>query len=494
VAEPADRSRARRTGTGLLAAVATLPALTAVLHPWRDQLAVATILLLYLLAVVIVGVAGTPASAAVAAVTGFLLVNWFYVPPYHTFAIGRRDNLVALVVFVAVAVTTGVLVDVSARHRVDAARAQLDRDAMAYFGSIPIEEADAAAVLAHIRRTFGLAWVALEEDSTSGGTGGSGGSGGSGGRRLLLASGRRPDHGGPLVRVPAGEGGVELVASAPAAIALDRTPLSQLAAVAERARQAEELVAEQSRMEETERARVALLAAVGHDLRTPLAAIKAAVSALRSPAAAFSAGEQAQLLADVETGADRLGELVANLLDLSRLQTGALAVQPHPVQADEVAARALLDTPPGRVALDVPEDLPAVLADPALLERVLANLVANAIAHGAGSPVEVTGSLRPVAAGTAGAAGAVAGPDRDGACAVVLCVVDHGPGVPLQRRGEMLHAFRRLDDSRTGGLGLGMAVVAGFCDAMSVGLELLDTPGGGLTVALSVPVASAVPR
>ncbi len=132
-----------------------------------------------------------------------------------------------------------------------------------------------------------------------------------------------------------------------------------------------------------------------------------------------------------------------------------------------------------------------MLADPALLERVLANLVANAIAHGAGSPVEVTGSLRPVSAGTAGAAG---GPAPDAACAVVLCVVDHGPGVPPQRRGEMLQAFRRLDDSRTGGLGLGMAVVAGFCDAMGVGLELLDTPGGGLTVALSVPVAAAVPR
>jgi two-component system sensor histidine kinase KdpD len=121
------------------------------------------------------------------------------------------------------------------------------------------------------------------------------------------------------------------------------------------------------------------------------------------------------------------------------------------------------------VRLDVPEDLPPVLADPALLERVLANLVANALAHGGGAAVEVTGARTPDA--------------------VALCVVDHGPGVPREQRGAMLQAFRRLDDSRTGGLGLGMAVVAGFCEAMRVGLDLTDTPGGGLTVRLTVPVA-----
>ena len=297
--------------------------------------------------------------------------------------------------------------------------------------------------------------------------------------------------------MPAGEGGVELVASAPAAIALDRTPLSQLAAVAERARQAEELVAGQSRMEENERARVALLAAVGHDLRTPLAAIKAAVSALRTPAATFTAAEEAQLLADVETGADRLGELVANLLDLSRLQTGALAVQPHPVQADEVAARALLETPPGRVTFDVPEDLPAVLADPP--ERVLREPRRQCDRPRAGR--------RSRSPGRCGRVPRAGGDGRPGGSTVrragrpgrrlrgrALRRRPRARGT-LQRRGEMLpQAFRRLDDSRSGGLGLGMAVVAGFCDAMGVGLELLDTPGGGLTVALSVPVAAAVPR
>jgi two-component system sensor histidine kinase KdpD len=454
-------ARPSRTATGLLAAAVILPVLTAVLHPWRDTLALQTILLLYLLAVVVVAVAGTPVSAAAAALLAFLLVNWFYVPPYHTLVVGGRDNLVALVVFVAVAVITGVLVDVAGRRRADATRAELQRDTMADFTRVPLEEADAAAVLAHIRRTFGLPWAALEDAD----------------QRPLLASGTRP-AGGPLLRVPAGSQGTVLAAATPPTLALDRTSLGQLAAVAERAREAEELVSGTTRLEETERARVALLSAVGHDLRTPLAGIKAAVSVLRSPGARFTPEQQGELLADIESAADRLGELVANLLDLSRLQTGALVVHPQPVRADEAAAGAVLDAPPGRVTLDVPEDLPPLLADPVLLERVLANLVANALVHAKGSPVEVLGRL---------------GNDGAGRVAVRLSVVDHGPGVPPQRRADMLVPFRRLDDSRTGGLGLGMAVVSGFCEAMGVQLDLLGTEGGGLTVELAVPVVGREP-
>jgi two-component system sensor histidine kinase KdpD len=450
-----------RTAAGLLAGGAILPALTAVLHPWRDALALQTILLLYLLAVVVVAVAGTAASAAAAALLAFLLVNWFYVPPYHTLAIGRRDNVVALVVFVAVAVITGVLVDLAGRRRAEATRAELQRDTMAGFSRIPLEEADAAAVLAHIRRTFGLPWAALEDAD----------------QRLLLASGTRPDE-GELVRVPAGDEGNVLIAASPPTLALDRTSLTQLAAVAERARQAEELVAGATRLEETERARVALLSAVGHDLRTPLSAIKAAVSVLRSPDARFSPEEERQLLADIESGTDRLGELVANLLDLSRLQTGSLVLHTQPVRADEVAGAALLDVPPGRVTLDVPEDLPPLLADPVLLERVLANLVANALTHGGGSPVEVV---------------ARAETGRDSGGGVRLSVVDHGPGVPRERREDVFVPFQRLDDSRTGGLGLGMAVVSGLSEAMGIRLRLLGTEGGGLTVELSVPVAGRTP-
>jgi two-component system sensor histidine kinase KdpD len=296
-------------------------------------------------------------------------------------------------------------------------------------------------------------------------------------KRPLLASGTHPDD-GSLIRVPAGNQGTVLVAASPPTLALDRTSLAQLAAVAERARQAEELVAGASRLEETERARVALLRAVGHDLRTPLSAIKAAVSVLRNPGATFSPEEEGQLLADIESGTDRLGDLVANLLDLSRLQTGAVVVHAQPVRADEVAAAALLDVPPGRVTLDVPEDLPPLLADPVLLDRVLANLVANALTHGGGSGVEVVGR---------------AGPGGDGGDVVRLSVVDHGPGVPPQRREEVLVPFQRLDDSRSGGLGLGMAVVSGFSEAMGVRLRLLGTEGGGLTVELTVPVARREP-
>ena len=153
--------------------------------------------------------------------------------------------------------------------------------------------------------------------------------------------------------------------------------------LAERARQARQLSPEGNAI------RTALLAAVSHDLRTPLASIKAASSSLRSTDVEWSATDEAALLATIEESADRLDALVANLLDMSRLQTGS--VEPHlrPVDLDEIVPTALSGLPPSAlVELNVAEELPLVVADPGLLERVLANLVENAVRHGGeGRPV-----------------------------------------------------------------------------------------------------------
>jgi two-component system sensor histidine kinase KdpD len=217
--------------------------------------------------------------------------------------------------------------------------------------------------------------------------------------------------------------------------------------------------------------RTALLAAVSHDLRSPLASAKASVSALRDAGVPWSPQEQAELLATADESLDRLTRLVENLLDLSRLQAGALAVFPHPVGLEDVLPAVLAELGPdgARVGLRLPAELPEVSADPGLLERILANLVANALRH---APAD-----RPplVSASALG--------DR-----VEVRVVDQGPGVPESEWDRIFVPFQRLGDrDNTTGVGLGLALARGLAEAMGGGLVPEHTPGTGLTMVLSLP-------
>jgi two-component system sensor histidine kinase KdpD len=212
---------------------------------------------------------------------------------------------------------------------------------------------------------------------------------------------------------------------------------------------------------------------VGHDLRTPLASIKAAAGSLRDAQLHLSDDDRGELAATVEESADRLTSVVNNLLDSSRIATGAVAPMLQPVRYDEIALlalRGLDDT--DRVRLDLADDLPEVLADPGLLERVIANLVDNGLRHGRGSPVTVRGSAFPPST------------------RVELRVVDAGPGVPRGRADLLFAPFQRLGDRDPGGLGLGLSVARGFTEAMDGTLAAEDTPGGGLTMVVSLPAAT----
>jgi two-component system sensor histidine kinase KdpD len=223
--------------------------------------------------------------------------------------------------------------------------------------------------------------------------------------------------------------------------------------------------------------RTALLAAVGHDLRTPLAGIKAAASSLRQTDVEWSPEERGELVRTIEESADRLNGVVDNLLDASRLQAGALAVGLEPVALDEVVAAALLDVSRDaeRVSVDVPEDLAPVLADRGLLQRVLVNVLDNALGHGASPhPVEVVA--------------------RAGAESAKLEVVDHGAGVTEAERERLFEPFDRLDDSGPEGVGLGLSVARGFVAAMNGAMAADQTPGGGLTMRIRLPLAPVHPR
>jgi two-component system sensor histidine kinase KdpD len=259
-----------------------------------------------------------------------------------------------------------------------------------------------------------------------------------------------------------------------AVVAAAVSTLVDLAAT--RGYEAERATEEAAVLAAANRTRAALLAAVSHDLRTPLAGAKAAVTSLRSADVSWSEGEQAELLVTADESLDRLIRLVENLLDMSRLQAGAVVLDIQSVALEEVVPRALDDVEPGAdISLVLPETVPEVRADAGLLERVVANVVANALAHAAGSHVSV-----------------VAEHVGDN---VELRVVDHGPGVPESAYEQIFLPFQRLDDATAvRGVGLGLALSRGLVEAMSGTLMPESTPGGGLTMVLTMPAAMTGPR
>jgi K+-sensing histidine kinase KdpD len=411
---------------------------------------------------VVVSLVGGLTAGVLAAVLSFLVANFFLTPPYHTFAVEDRDSVIALVVFLLVAVTVSVLVDIAASRQAAAARSEAEADVLGRMAAEPLAERSAEDVLAEVAGTFGLTGVALVESDDDTGADGT-----------VLARVGPAFHGPGTVNVSAG-GNRRLLGAGPELFAEDRRLLENLALAASSAVDAQALAGEASRareLAEVDRLRSALLAAVGHDLRTPLAGIKAAATTLREPGVTLADADRDELLAMIEQSTDRLGDLIANLLDLSRLQAGALSLRLRPVAVDEVVARALLDRHLGEVVNAVDDDLPLALADPGLLERVLANLVDNAHRHASARPsVEVRAEAT--------------------ATAVEVMVVDHGPGVPESEWDRIFVPFQRLDDrSGDAGVGLGLAIARGFTDAMGGTVRPGATPGGGLTMTVTLPLA-----
>ncbi|HEY7144794.1 MAG TPA: DUF4118 domain-containing protein [Streptosporangiaceae bacterium] len=440
--------------------VAGLPLVTAGLVAWQRHLGLADDLLVYLVAVVVVAVVGGFWPAVLAAVTSSLLLNWYFTRPIHTLTIADPQNLLALLLFITVAVTVSSVVHLAAHRAQQAARSGEEAARLLALAQTVLGGADTpAGVLDNLTGTCGGSAVLLER---------------AGGQWVRVAVSGTAPAGAPVTRVLARPGLTLAIAgqdrtvstrlldgfAAQAAAALDRDRLRTQAAQAE-------ALAEGNRM------RTALLAAVSHDLRTPLASIKASVSTLRQTDVQWTAADEAALLATIEQGADRLDALIGNLLDMSRLAAGSLRPFLRPTAIDEVAPVALrgLDAS-GSVQLAVPDGLPLVRTDPGLLERVLANLFANALAY---SPPGQPPVLQA----------------READDTVVLEVIDYGPGVPDESKARMFEPFERLTARGTGtGVGLGLAVVKGFLDTMGGSVVAADTPGGGLTIEVVLPAAS----
>ncbi|MGW9043489.1 DUF4118 domain-containing protein [Streptomyces lydicus] len=429
--------------------------------------------LLFLFLTVVAALLGGQLPALASAAVGSLLLNFYFTPPTHTLTVSDPKNIVAIVIFFAVAVSVASVVDLAARRTHQAARLRAESEILSFLaGSVLRGETTLTALLERVRETFGMDTVALLERSSDVDPWTCAGRvGGLNEARPLL----RPEDADVDMPVsdhmalaltgrvlPAEDRRVLAAFAAQAAVVLDR---QRLVGEAERARE----------LAEGNRIRTALLAAVSHDLRTPLASIKASVTSLRSDDVAWSPEDEAELLAGIEAGADRLDHLVGNLLDMSRLQTGTVTPLIREIDLDEVVPMALGGVPEDSVTLDIPEELPMVAVDPGLLERSVANLVENAVKYS------------PDGEGVLVAASALG--DR-----VELRIADRGPGVPDSAKDRIFEPFQRYGDvPRGAGVGLGLAVARGFAEAMGGTLAAEDTPGGGMTMVLTLRAAAGRP-
>ncbi|MDH6182157.1 two-component system sensor histidine kinase KdpD [Microbacteriaceae bacterium SG_E_30_P1] len=450
----------RRRIAGFVLGALGLPLLTWLLSERRGEDAVASDVLIFQLFVVIVALVGGVWPAVATALGAGILLNYFFVEPLYSIVIGDAGGVLTLVIFVVVAVLVSIVVDQAARRSRIASRASAEAETLSSIAGSVLGGGDALeALVSRLRESFGMASVILRSRGVALYT-------------ATDAASIRPDdvettlavgpHATLYLR------GRELPAS-------DRRILGAFLSQIETALSQRELTSEAERMKpvaEADRLRTALLAAVGHDLRRPLASATAAVTSLRSPDIDLTPSDQRELLATAEESLESLSALVTKLLDASRLQAGVLGVSIEPVAVDAVVTGALdeLDLAPGSVLLEI-ESVAPVLADEVLLQRAVVNLLANAVRFSpAGSP--------PVLAAS------------EFGGHVHLRVIDTGPGIPPERRDDVFMPFQRLGDTdNTAGVGLGLALAKGFVEAMDGTLAAEETPGGGLTMVIELPAA-----
>ena len=455
----------RRLIAGWLLAIVGSALMTAVLAATRDLHELSFESMLFLALTVICALVGGWWPAVTAAVLDALFLNFFFIEPLFTLSVSDPVAVLALVLFLVVAIAVASVVELAERRRLFATRAQVEADTLTLLNHALLRtEHGVLAVLELLRETFGGTSAALLRNQRAGLW------------ETIAAVGEDP-------AIDPDQADTETEVSDDVVLVLNGRLLSpqehrvlsafatHIAVVLEREELARKAASVQQ-LEEGNRIRTALLAAVSHDLRTPLAGIKAAISSLRSEDMDWAPEDESELLAAVEESADRLDSIVANLLDLSRLQTGVVAPTTRDVGLDDVVARCVQTvSEPSRVELSFAPELPDVRVDPGLLDRVVANLVDNALHHApTGSPVLVNASSFG---------------DR-----VQLRIVDRGPGVPDADKERIFEPFQRLGDAPAGdGVGLGLAVAKGLTEAMGGTLTAEDTPGGGLTMLVELRAA-----
>jgi two-component system sensor histidine kinase KdpD len=421
-------------------------------------------LLMYLAAVVVVAAIGGRMPALLTAVAAVLVVDWYLIPPYGSFAIAHGSDVAYLGAFLVSAGAVSIVVEQAARRRVEALRSRDEADAVLALTDRLARPNPPSVVVEEIHEALACRSVALLSPYGDGWT-------------VECAAGEpgvsRPEDG---QRFDLRNGDV-VVITGRALRADEHRLVGALLRYLEAVMTIHHLRSQASTVADLSQAndmRAALLAAVSHDLRTPLASTKALTTGWLEPDVEWSYSDTREFMRSIDTETDRLNKLVENLLDMSRLQTGALSLCQAWVGLDEIvpAALASLSERSHEIVVDVPETLPRLNVDATLVERAVANIVDNALRHS-----RRDGTVRIEAGEVAGR--------------VDLRIVDRGTGIPLAQREQLFQPFQRLGDTDTGnGVGLGLAVSKGFVEAVGGELSVEDTPGGGITMVLSFPIAA----
>jgi two-component system sensor histidine kinase KdpD len=456
----------------------------------RPHLSVATAALVLVIPVVVGVAAGGFLAGSVAAAVGFLVYDWFFIPPYGTLTVGAAQNWAAAFVYVVVVLIVARIVAFQQQAR-DVARQREDEIRRLFvvsqnlIGQRPLNEV-LELVVTTVHETFPTRWVALLLPADGmlriAATAGAALSdadrvaavGEQGSPQSLALMSAHSDISRVALSTTEGPVG-QLVVAGATLVSYDRELLGTFANQAALAIERSQLLGQALRtelLEEVDRWRSALMGAVSHDLRTPLASMKSAVSTLRSDDVALSEEDTSALLEMIEDQSDHLARLVANLLDMARLDAGTLTLNREPHAVGELVDAALqsLGTALAHhlLAVRLAPDLPLVDVDLVLLAQVLANLLSNAVQH---SP---EGSTITVGAVERGAT-------------VAISVADEGPGVPVEdREGIFQMVDRRAGSGRAG---LGLAISTAFVEAHDQRLTVEDAPGGGAKFTFTVPVA-----
>jgi two-component system sensor histidine kinase KdpD len=483
--------RARREALAYVVAVVGTGVLLAGFLPFRDDIEPLTKAFGFLLVVVAAAGIGGIWPGVFASVLGFIVFNFFFLPPYDTFAIGKPEYVVVLFVNLGISVLISLLIG-RASDRASAAEAreaelrtlqELSRELVVrgpgkdsyreiISGVLNMFDYDAGALFI---RDSAQAGGLREEVSVGCGPG----------EIVPEWDPRSPER--PPERLPlsVGSNNVGLLvlkgardAPSEAESRILRAFGDQLALVLERDRLLR-TATDAEVYRQTERLRQTLLAAVSHDLRSPLAAIKASVTDLLEDDVKRSPGERREALEAIDSESERLNALIANLLDMSRIQAGVLQARVETVDVRDVISSSVDNVGHVWPDLHVREQLEEGViarADPVFLDRVLTNLLDNAARSGNGRTSDVEVTTRR----------------NDGL--VTIRVIDHGKGVSPDARELLFHPFYDLDQRNPRlGAGLGLAIAKGFVAAMGGEIWVEETPGGGATFAVSVPAARDAP-
>lgn len=453
----------KRRVAGFVLVLVAGPLVTLLLTSWRSADSVASDVLGYQLLVVVVALVGGIWPALPAALLSGLSLDYFFIAPLYTITVSNPLHVVTLALYVLIAILVSVVVDRSARRAREARRAAAETELLATVaGSVVRGQGAVQALVSRLREAFGLAGVRLRKGDTVIATSGE-----------PLADDRHTD-------MPVGDRAIlelhgnDLGAS-------EQRPLAVLVSQLDAALEHQDLAeaaSEVGPLAASDRIRTALLSAVSHDLRRPLAAATAAVGGLRAAQGVLSDSDRDELLATADESLGTLASLVTDLLDVSRLQAGVLAVSVSPVDPADIIMPALdeLHLGPDKVRVDLDHTIPPAMADPVLLQRVLVNLLTNATRFTpSGASVRITTS-------------AFAGH-------VEIRIIDRGPGIPPERLNDMFVPFQRVGDTdNSAGLGLGLALSKGFVEGMGGSLTPEDTPGGGLTMVVTLATAEVRQR